>query len=262
MTKASRKKTRVNKYLNRIKRAKFPAHVRYLFSLARPLMFDNRHNAFRYNSRGSCIIVKHRGKYFGLFAKHSLTRNGYQAKQAMLPYNWKSGEHLPVAAMHIIDTNLEDEPDHKDVIVVTADARKLVPRKLKGGQVAEFVPNMYQERTTNTRYFITGFPNEENIVDYEMKHIKRSAIIIELDLDIENRYVGIDQYRFRESGGLLSFSGFSGAGIFSLTRNGDGRANLRFEGMLIKGSVESMLGFALRWDLLQNYIDGIIRENE
>jgi hypothetical protein len=46
-------------------------------------------------------------------------------------------------------------------------------------------------------------------------------------------------------------------GVFSINPSATRRGNVRFEGILVRAIVESMLGLAIRADFITDYLNGI-----
>ncbi|MGC4017128.1 MAG: hypothetical protein QM755_21845 [Luteolibacter sp.] len=234
-------------------------HFEYLMGLARPVLFNNEYEEFPYSSHGSCVILCYRGQIYGLTAKHVI--GAYEAHQVMLPYEAGSHEHLPFEDAGIIETDIEDDTDHKDLAVFTVCRERLNVENLRPETVFDLNGNRFQSRTPRSKYFIAGFPNELNDVQYENQLISQQGLVIPVELVQEHRFYGVDQIRFLNSGDLCSFQGFSGAGVFSITPTQEGRGNLRFEGVMVKGSRESMLGYLIRYDVIEGYLESIRIEN-
>lgn len=238
----------------------FEQTAKYLLGVTRPVCFDNQSKQWQYSTHGSAVIIEASGKLFAITAKHVVS--GYQHDQILFSYVPGSEFFVPLEHVFEVKTHLDDDTDHKDIRVFSLWEEHLDRSKLPNTAYFPLSANAAQPRTERARYFMVGYPHDLNSTDYESDKLIHQGLIISLDLERENRFVGVDQYRFRNTGELASFQGFSGGGVFSITPTAPGQDNLRFEGLLVKATVESMLGYAIRADFITDYLNGIAKQTE
>jgi len=109
-----------------------------------------------------------------------------------------------------------------------------------------------------TKYIVHGFPDELQEIDFDKKVMKNRRFSVSGKLQSSECYLGIDQIKFDGSAGLNSFRGMSGGGVFSLTPDGDGRYFNKFEGILLRGTATSLIGYVLKREVIQKYLEKII----
>jgi len=238
----------------------FEQAATFLLGVTRPVCFDNETNEWRYSTNGSAVVLRTNGKLFAVTAEHVV--RGYKHRQILFPYVPGSEFFLPLEHVFEVRTPITNDTDHKDIRIFSVWEKKLNKKQFPIEAAFSLSANLAQERNETTKYFIAGYPNDLNSANYETLKLVHQGLIINLTLEHENRYLGVDQFRFSNTGELSTFQGFSGGGVFSITPSAPGRGNVRFEGILVRATLESMLGLAIRADFIANYINGIAKPIE
>ncbi|WP_341404550.1 hypothetical protein [Luteolibacter soli] len=132
----------------------------------RPVWYNNEDPNWKYNSRGSAVIISKRSRLYALTSAHASILNGYKPHQMMFPYESGSHQFLPIENISTIETG-EEDTDHVDVILSTV-SRDFNIEEVSQDSYFDLSWNIAQRCTDHTKYFVAGYPNELNNVDYEM----------------------------------------------------------------------------------------------
>ena len=104
---------------------------------------------------------------------------------------------------------------------------------------------------------MVGYPTQNNTPDYERLALIHQAVILEIALTQENKFIGTNQFEIKNLTDLSSLQGFSGSAVFSLTPTSPGMANLGFEGLVLSATVESRKVLVLQERMIRSYVDKI-----
>ncbi len=229
-----------------------------MLGFTRPVWFDNESENWEYGSHGTSVVLRWEDRLFVVTSAHG--SKSYRPDQVMFPYESGGHHFLPIDNVFSIDTGEEDDTDHMDIRVFSVCDKLFDPSKISSNKIFDLSWNKFQSRTASAKYFLAGYPNELNEIDYEKKHAKQTGTLIPLELNNLDRFKGMDEYTVSNRGGLQSLQGFSGGGVFSVTPTKPNQGNLRWEGILLKGSIESMRCYVLKSDFVRSYIEGISQE--
>jgi hypothetical protein len=232
--------------------------MRQLVGMVRPVVFENDSEEWKYSTNGSAVVLRCCGQLFVVTADHVLTNQGVEPRQVLIPYRTGSHLFLPFKSHHVLSRPIKAEDDlHADLSIFKVDAEKIESPGIDEEMFFDIGCNGHQARMPNTRYFMAGHPSETNGVDYERNVLEHQAAVAPLDLDTEEAFVSVDKFTVRNAAELASFAGFSGCGVFSITPDGTGRGIVRFEGIVVHGSRESMTCFAIRADFISKFLQAI-----
>tara|TARA_R110002124_G_scaffold286827_2_gene468839 strand:- start:567 stop:1286 length:720 start_codon:yes stop_codon:yes gene_type:complete len=232
--------------------------VKALANIVRPLIFDNEYEGYEHNSLGSCVVIEYASRYFAITALHNNQGDGYEPKQFMVPHSSVSNLFFPMKEVFSVETSENEDTDHKDVFFIEIPREDIEEDKLDLDTIINFSENYYVSSTGETKYIVHGFPDELQEINFDKKVIKNQRFAVSGKLHSRECYLGIDQIKFDGSAGLNSFSGMSGGGVFSLTPNGDGRFFYKFEGILLRGTATSLMGYVLKREVIQIYLEKFI----
>lgn len=231
-----------------------------LANIVRPLIFDNEYEGYEHKTQGSCVVIEYKTKYFAITALHINSERGYEPRQFMVPYSSGSNLFLPMKEVFWVETSENDDTDHKDVFFIEIPREGIEEEKLDRDTVWDFFENADLDTTRDTKYVVYGFPDELQQIDTDEKVIRNQRFSVSAKLEAKDCYLGVDQIKFDGNAGLNSFSGMSGGGVFSLTPNGDGKYLGRFEGILLRGTPGSLLGYFLQRKFIKAYLEKSINQ--
>lgn len=229
--------------------------VKDLARTVRPLFFENGCYDYEYSSTGSCVLIRYRNRYYAITALHNNNKNIYKPCQFMVPYFTGSEFFLPMKEVFHVDTSENYDTDHKDIFFIEIPYNEMNKENIEVDTVFDFEKNANLVHSTRTKYLVHGFPNEIQHIDYEKKTIKNQRFSASAKLLKKEIYLGIDQIKFDVEPGLKSFSGMSGGGVFSITPDEKGGCYAKFEGILLRGTTESLLGYMLNSATIKTYLD-------
>lgn len=232
--------------------------VKDLANIVRPLIFDNEYEGYEHNSRGSCVVIEYASRYFAITALHNNKNAGYEPKQFMVPYSSGSNLFFPMKAVFSVVTSENEDTDHKDIFFIEIPRGGIEEDKLNLDTIYDFSENPDVSITGETKYVVHGFPDELQKIDFDKKVIINQRFSVSGRLEKRDCHFGIDQIKFDGNAGLNSFSGLSGGGVFSLTPDGDGKYFSRFEGILLRATATSLIGYFLKREVIQAYLEKCI----
>lgn len=226
--------------------------VREVFKTVRPVAYDNNDQSWEYSTAGSCVLLSYRGSFYAVTALH--VPSGYSPSQILIPYEEGSETFLPIREAFTITTSVDADTDHKDVMFLEIWREKLDKNLWKPQLCFDLASNDQAVTTEQSRYWFSGYPHELNGADYDRSALYHQATHISGQLVKRNRFIGVDEIAFDSGAELQSYQGFSGGGAFSFTPVGEGMAHVRFEGLILRATIESQIGFILQGNLIKNYI--------
>lgn len=229
-----------------------------LANIVRPLIFDNEYEGYEHNSLGSCVVIEYASRYFAITALHNNKNDGYEPKQFMVPYSSGSNLFFPMKAVFSVETSENEDTDHKDIFFIEIPREDIEEDKLNLDTIYDFSENSDVSITGKTKYVVHGFPDELQNIDFDKKVIKNQRFSVSGRIENRECYLGVDQIKFDGNAGLNSFSGMSGGGVFSLTPDGAGKYFSRFEGILLRGTTASLIGYVLKREIIEEYLKKII----
>jgi len=172
----------------------------------------------------------------------------------MFPYEVDSNRFLPMCMSFNIKTDYSKSKAHEDILIFEIWRDKIQMEFFNQNTIFDITSSDKLIRAKDQKYFISGFPNELQDVDYEGKGLRNQACQIEISEVYEIGLPGIKEFKFSTNAGLASFSGFSGGGVFSLIPQ-SAKYFPQFEGILLQAtSTEWMIGRFLQAELIREYI--------
>ena len=226
--------------------------VRDVFKTVRPVAYDNKDEDWEYSTCGSCVLVSFRQRIYAVTALH--VPKGYLPSQILIPYEEGSETFLPVKEAFNVTTSEDNDTDHKDILFLEIWQEELDDTLWKKEYCFELASNDSVSTTEQTRYSFSGYPHELNGVDYERCVLFHQAVHISGKISRRDRFIGVDEVQFDSCAELQRFQGFSGGGAFSITPVGDGLSHVRFEGIILRASCESLTGLILQTNAIKSYI--------
>jgi hypothetical protein len=226
--------------------------IRTLHKITRPVLFENDDPDFPYSSHGSCVVLEYRGRKYAVSALH--VPDGRHPREILIPYEEGSLLFLPVKEAFTIVTEEDDDSDHKDVILLEIWSEKIDQEAWNSDLCFQLDSNHLLFSDLPHRITVSGYPNELRDVDYDDQCIRYQSCHIPGSILKREYSLGIDQISFHNDGGLREFKGMSGGAIFSFTDVAPGQTRPRFEGILLRGTPESLRGYILRSDYIRSYI--------
>lgn len=230
--------------------------VRDMLKVVRPIVFDNRFEGYEYTTAGSCIVVSARNRIYAVTARHVPhdKNRQYEPSQTMIPYEEGSEAFLPLKESFVISTDENNDTDHKDVVFFEIWQEQLDANIWNPNYCFNLSWNHSVTVTPETKYWVSGYPRELNIDDYETSTLQHQAAHIPGQLVTENRFIAVDEWNLDPANELQSYQGLSGGGAFSCTSISEGKANIRLEGIVLKASVESHKALVLQSRAIEKYI--------
>lgn len=228
-----------------------------MFKVARPMVFDNRCEGFEYSTGGSCVVVALHERFYAVTALHvpNDVHRQYKPSQMLVPYEEGSERFLPIREAFVMQTDEHDDTDHKDILILEIWKDKLDMSRWNADYCFNLAWNdAAKPPTQETQYWLSGYPDEINPVDYDGSVIHTLAAHCPGEICVKNRFIGVDEWTLDPKNDLKSYQGLSGGGAFSFTPVTEGQAHVRLEGIVLRATVESQKAFILQSRLIREYI--------
>lgn len=242
--------------------------LREVLKATRPISYDNDDAEWEYSTRGSCVVLRLNERLYGATALH--VPKSYNPSQIMIPYEEGDDHFLPMCEAFNVSTTEMEDTDHQDILFIEIWREKLDTMRLKATSIVDITADTHKETNAETKYMVSGYPFSLNSVDYDAKRIHHQAVHIYAGVEQRDCYLGVDRIRFHSDADLKSstdrpddnpFNGLSGGGVFSLTPNGLGDAIVAFQGILLRATASSRIGYVLKTDFIKHYLVGQQRES-
>lgn len=213
--------------------------MKCLITWTRPLCYKINREDYPYGCQGSCCCLFFEGEYFILTAKHVLRGtvdfDAIKPHDVLVGYENGSRLFLPIKDAYTISTGETDDSDHQDIAIFHVWKEKLEVGSFDRNHFYPLAANFRVSLTEKSRFFAVGWPDERNYPDYEEEKLIHQPTVAPLELNKTGASLFVDEFKVILSGDLKTSSGFSGGGVFSLTPRSCDVAEVRFEGMTIRG---------------------------
>lgn len=219
-----------------------------LLNCARPILFENDDEEFKYSLGGTAFIVKFRNHLYVITAKHVLTSFSKQEKdfswwkQFQVQYYPDKTGYIPMTALYVIEHEITDDTDQFDLAIFQVDDIKQNKKLFQNHQPYELLESEgFTAFNSNSKFIFRGFPSEQRSICYEKKQIHHSAFRGEGEYLEHTEYTNIHKLKLKGKSLLTTLNGLSGSPIFQINE----KSQEAFAGVLIRGSSESTLAYFL-----------------
>jgi hypothetical protein len=209
-----------------------------LMLCAKPLIFENQDEQFRYSILGTCFVVSFRGGLYAVTAKHCFDgRERTSVRIRMIPgdLTW-----LPIRAIH----TLGGDGDFCDLAIVDFNASILPKGIAQPPQCLrlELPASSLQTPADGALLALVGYPASSNCIDYESFELRTQGFSADgrCTGPAEEEHCSI--MRFNKLEPVEHLNGMSGSPVFQFEEIRDGVYRHSFTGVLIRGSKQSNSG--------------------
>lgn len=185
--------------------------------------------------RGSCTLVKLRGRKFAVATRHQLgIPNGFEFSDKELGSvritALRNGKLENILIDQCIFESANPEQDYHDLIVfrVAEDSVQTGPEPFSFFPIFE-IKNCYYLSS-----FAVGYPSFANEINYDVPLLKSASAIRSCRRDRSFRSGSDFLNRFVHEDEAFDFDGFSGGAVFSLLKNAGGY-EIGLEGIIVRG---------------------------
>ncbi len=234
-----------------------PEAIRSLSGAVQPLVFETGIEAAPYSTAGTAFLVGHQRRAFVITARH-LLRPEALTPLCIFPSDL-SRRLIPLLDIFFLpDSKVSD--DFADFVVVEIDLIRLdeETREASVIDLALAEQNWYEGRA-QSRFVVLGYPIEHALVDYdrELVSTKRFALEARYGGAADSKY--LHELTVNSDLGLTTFSGFSGAPVFSWHEYESGKARIALCGMAVQGTPESRRIRFIDWQVIRQAIEVKLR---
>ena len=221
-----------------------------ILQASRILMFHNEDNNYEYTFGGSAFLVKVGQTLFAVTAKHILKNIGYSPNDVLIKYNENSRHFLPFDEALGINTNNDEDTDHKDIIFLKVAESHFNP-DIDTGFVIELPKKRQLPKLECEQLLITGFPKNISEIDYDLKHIKTVRKPLMATGPSQTEFIGLLTFEYGQNNAEgWDLNGVSGSPVFCLNNTNN---SYRIEGMLVRRN------YYLSIDVIIQYLYEIIK---
>jgi hypothetical protein len=226
-----------------------------LMLCAKPLMFENQDERFRFSIQGTCVVVRFSGRLYAVTAKHCLNgRNRSSVRIRMVPGNltW-----LPIQTIH----TPEGKADFYDLAVVefissvTWEGYSPHCLNLEGPVITLKAP------PAKALLGLVGYPASNNSIDYDTMEISTKGF------SVDGRCLGPGEeahcsiMRFNNVEPIEHLNGMSGSPVLQFEEIEEGVYRHWFAGILIRGSKQSNTGRFINAEVVIRALDVVHRRS-
>ena len=202
--------------------------------LVRPVMFETGSAQFPLSTAGTAFLLSSRSKTFFVTAKHVV--GNYPPGRLHVRRTDRSKAPLRIRDFYRISA---DEPgaEIEDVLVFEIEEDPPASQSRSLSIHIDPQPDAWHLSMHTAQYFLVGYPEPMNYVDYEASVVHSGQVMIAGSYD--KPAVGIPychDLAVQNPLSLSSFSGLSGGPVFSLHQRLASASVLRFCGMVLQGS--------------------------
>jgi hypothetical protein len=232
--------------------------VNDLLLCSHPVRFENlNEKEYIYSDGGSCFVVFYGKDYYLITAKHVL--NGYLPEQLSVLIDEKADDLIPF--------NLKVEPEkrnissseYEDITVFRIEKALLTFQQLNSLNALDLdkFKSIPSNLNKDDKLLFTGYPGHNRGINYEKQILKAQRV------SMEGIYMGkyaedhFHRLKVIDLGGVTTFDQFSGSPVLKYKSTNNGKYNVSFAGMALRGSLESQTIYFVDALIIYSILDSI-----
>ncbi|MFZ6731784.1 hypothetical protein ACO0LG_07665 [Undibacterium sp. Ji42W] len=211
--------------------------IEIIASAVQPLVFETGISEFPYSLSGTVFLAEFNGKPFVITTRHSL-RPESLGPICIFPSD-QCSRFLPLKDVFFVSEASADD-DFVDIAVIAVDTSKIGNQDFPLMSFIRLSDDLedWLACKDNSNFFLLGYPEEKNFIQNDESMICNERIIL------RGNYLGesqnfIHELEISDTFGLSTFSGFSGAPVFTIVANSNEISKVVFCGMAIRGTPTS-----------------------
>jgi hypothetical protein len=222
---------------------------------SRPLCFYVPGKHFRFNTAGTCFVIRFRGKLWAVTAKHILTNLAVTLDQVRIPYGEPFNQFLPLAPIAFTAIDYESDTDCTDLLIVEIDENSIEKASFEPKTVYDLDSELEQAVTEGIKVALHGFPVELNHLNEEEDGVEFQRQSISGTLGPRSASTGCWVVNLHGAAGLESHDGFSGSPIFLASSEFGVPTPSRLLGINLRGSAKNLKKQLLDVKAIKGLID-------
>jgi hypothetical protein len=234
------------------------AILKDLFVCTRPVFFENDNREYPYSFSGSSFVIFYRTDYYLFTLRHVL--GAYHHDQVSILVNDENDQFIPFNLFSHPTYPDRTESDYGDVCVLRIDKNSLSLQQrnsLAALNLDEFVKHSPNLNSGDTLIF-TGYPTHNRGIDYERRVLSWQRVSIEARYDKPYAEEHLHKIMIPDTANITSFDGFSGSPVLKIASTEDHKYDVRFAGILLRGSVEAKTAYFVDHIVIYNILNKII----
>ena len=208
------------------------------YAASRPLFIEHRdEDKYRYTKVGSAVLIRYRGHYYAVAARHSLYAGPYGVEQIRIPARNGPAKHATFVGFDDCWIAAGEEDAHDFLLLRLTTRDGFPPWRADCASLTQRTTDLAQKHfTQHSSFAVSGYPNHgTNLIDYEANAIWHQRCIVACEYDRPTD-PWIHSLNMLHEGALTDYRGLSGGLVMARTTDG-----LALAGMVITGSPESKI---------------------
>ncbi len=205
---------------------------------SRPVLFFKKKSEYPYWGKGSSLFVASDQNVYWLTAKHVIETQGASAHDLMITPSDDSAISVPFSELIQIAKNPQNE-DYGDIYMLRLNLEEFwesTDSILHAWNINDHFFDC-NKLSDGDEIFILGFPSESRFVDYDVKTIHFTQVVLRGIYEGRSSEAHCHKLRLETSITLKDLDGLSGGTVFRHPRNPEEPTQL--VGLLIRGSSKS-----------------------
>ena len=229
-----------------------PEAIQSVHRTVQPLVFETGNEDAPYSTMGTAFLVGHEGRSFVITARH-LLRPEELTPLCIFPSD-SSQRLVPLQDIFFLPTH-EVCDDFADFAIIEIDRQRLDSETLQASvlDLRLAATDWFTARDTS-RFVVLGYPRDHAFVDYESEVVSTKCFALQGRYLKASHSKHLHELELESDLGLSTFSGFSGAPVFSWLETSPGIARIALCGMAVQGTVGSMCVRFIAWEIIAEAI--------
>jgi len=214
-----------------------------ILKCVRPILFENDDPAYKYSLGGTAFVVKFKGAYYVVTAKHALLPKSFSVKQTRIQYKPDGRELLPIERVYRPEVTDAEDDDQFDLTILGVSGAAIDPvlfGEYKPYELLEM--DKFTIFGANSHFLYRGFPDEFNVPNWDDARISQTSVSGNAAYKGPTGHASTHYLEFLNLDPLSNLSGLSGAPVFQVVNEGEKYSIPAFAGMLLRGTRSSRTG--------------------
>ena len=205
---------------------------------SRPVLFRVKNSEYPYWGKGSSLFVASDQNVYWLTARHVIETQGASAQDLMITPSDDSAITVPFTELMQIVKDPENQ-DYRDLYMLKINLEEFWESTNSELRAWNINQNFFDcdKLSDGDEIFIQGFPSESRFVDYAVKRIHLTKVVLRGIYEGRSSEAHCHKLRLETSITLNDLDGLSGGTVFRHPRNPEEPTQL--VGLLIRGSSKS-----------------------
>lgn len=214
----------------------------------RPLLFDNKLEAFPYSIAGTCFLVEYEHRPFVVTAAHIFFNHQRGVQEAAVQYDRLKPAMIPLCRAFLPGDDHYPDAERLDLAILQVDPSKVDTELWRAASPLQLSRDDSLTLCSPTNpYLLGGYPSAGNEVNYGEfeKHIHLTRVRMGLTASASPPWKECISFASPDDPDLPEFDGLSGAPVLQAVPVSENIFLPLFAGMVIRGGKERRLFYAV-----------------